>query len=109
MQGPHPALRRCAHVGDLVGVRGFEPPTPCSRSRCATRLRYTPTVPRGIAPPPPQCKRHKAQRAGPYSAGSGASRIMVDTRGATGVPNRDRVRNTGVVSDTPSRASRSTM
>ena len=27
----------------LVGLRGFEPPTPCSRSRCATRLRYTPT------------------------------------------------------------------
>jgi cyclohexane-1-carbonyl-CoA dehydrogenase len=26
----------------MVGVRGFEPPTPCSRSRCATRLRYTP-------------------------------------------------------------------
>jgi hypothetical protein len=28
----------------LVGVRGFEPLTPCSRSRCATRLRYTPMV-----------------------------------------------------------------
>jgi hypothetical protein len=27
----------------LVGARGFEPPTPCSQSRCATRLRYTPT------------------------------------------------------------------
>src|SRR3569833_3264250 len=26
----------------MVGVRGFEPPTPCSRSRCATRLRYSP-------------------------------------------------------------------
>ncbi len=26
----------------LVGVEGFEPPTPCSQSRCATRLRYTP-------------------------------------------------------------------
>ena len=25
-----------------VGVEGFEPPTPCSQSRCATRLRYTP-------------------------------------------------------------------
>jgi hypothetical protein len=29
---------------ELVGARGFEPPTPCSRSRCATRLRYAPTV-----------------------------------------------------------------
>ncbi len=28
----------------MVGARGFEPPTPCSRSRCATRLRYAPTM-----------------------------------------------------------------
>src|ERR1700730_9631554 len=27
----------------MVGAGGFEPPTPCSQSRCATRLRYTPT------------------------------------------------------------------
>ena len=26
----------------IVGARGFEPPTPCSRSRCATGLRYAP-------------------------------------------------------------------
>jgi hypothetical protein len=26
----------------MVGVRGFEPPTPCSQSRCAAKLRYTP-------------------------------------------------------------------
>src|SRR5882724_2349353 len=30
----------------MVGVRGFEPPTPCSQSRCATRLRYTPKTSR---------------------------------------------------------------
>jgi hypothetical protein len=29
----------------VVGVQGFEPWTPCSQSRCATRLRYTPTEP----------------------------------------------------------------
>src|SRR2546427_1211830 len=28
----------------LVGASGFEPPTPCSRSKCATRLRYAPTI-----------------------------------------------------------------
>ncbi len=28
----------------LVGVRGFEPPTPASRRQCSTRLSYTPTV-----------------------------------------------------------------
>ncbi len=28
----------------LVGVEGFEPPTSCSQSRRATRLRYTPAA-----------------------------------------------------------------
>src|SRR4028118_1536047 len=28
-----------------VGARGFEPPTPCSQSRCATRLRHAPRRP----------------------------------------------------------------
>ena len=35
----------------MVGVEGFEPPTSCSQSRRATRLRYTPnteaSAPRG--------------------------------------------------------------
>ena len=26
----------------LVGMRGFEPPTPSSRTKCATGLRYIP-------------------------------------------------------------------
>jgi hypothetical protein len=29
---------------ELVGARGFEPRTPCAQGRCATRLRYAPTV-----------------------------------------------------------------
>lgn len=29
---------------EMVGVAGFEPATPCSRSRCATGLRYTPAA-----------------------------------------------------------------
>ena len=28
----------------LVGARGFEPPTPCAQGRCATGLRYAPTL-----------------------------------------------------------------
>ena len=38
-----------------VGVRGFEPPASCSRSRRATRLRYTPKFGRTVrrSPPPP--------------------------------------------------------
>jgi hypothetical protein len=30
--------------GEMVGAIGFEPTTPCSRSRCATRLRYAPNL-----------------------------------------------------------------
>src|SRR5947199_572789 len=29
---------------ELVGERGFEPPTPWSRTRCSTRLSHSPTV-----------------------------------------------------------------
>ena len=29
----------------LVGERGFEPPTPWSRTRCSTRLSHSPTLP----------------------------------------------------------------
>jgi hypothetical protein len=28
----------------MVGARGFEPRTPCAQGRCATRLRYAPTL-----------------------------------------------------------------
>lgn len=31
------------HRGKMVGARGFEPPTPWTPSKCATRLRYAPT------------------------------------------------------------------
>src|SRR5271157_3146184 len=37
----------------MVGVRGFEPPAPSSRTRCATRLRYTPTFVRPKRPERP--------------------------------------------------------
>ena len=30
---------------EMVGAEGFEPPTLCSQSRCATRLRYAPNLP----------------------------------------------------------------
>ena len=30
--------------GLVVGVRGFEPPTPTSRMKCSTKLSYTPMV-----------------------------------------------------------------
>ena len=37
-------MRECAKLlNQMVGAEGFEPPTLCSQSRCATRLRYAPT------------------------------------------------------------------
>ena len=38
-------LERAAgnHLKEVVGVRGFEPPTPASRTQYSTRLSYTPT------------------------------------------------------------------
>ncbi len=33
------------HKVNLVGAEGFEPPTLCSQSRCATRLRHAPCLP----------------------------------------------------------------
>src|SRR5450759_3792607 len=35
---------------EMVGARGIEPPTPCTPCRCATRLRYAPTLSHGIIP-----------------------------------------------------------
>src|SRR5512134_52337 len=41
-QGPAPGPAD-SPGGELVGAKGFEPSTPCTPCRCATRLRYAPT------------------------------------------------------------------
>jgi hypothetical protein len=48
----------------MVGAEGFEPPTLCSQSRCATRLRYAPTLPRTAALIILPCSALAPQRAG---------------------------------------------
>ncbi len=57
-----------ARPGKLVGVRGFEPPTPASRRRCSTRLSYTPTQARAyrraFRGPQAMAARRFAARAG---------------------------------------------
>ena len=45
----------------LVGVRGFEPPTPASRTQYSTRLSYTPLRKAGFRPCP---KKLKLSRCG---------------------------------------------
>ena len=39
----------------LVGKTGFEPATPCSQSRCATKLRHFPDVDSGYRPIRAEC------------------------------------------------------
>src|SRR5215469_7798692 len=43
-------------ANQMVGVAGFEPATPTSRTWCATRLRYTPTDGRSYNPGTPKRK-----------------------------------------------------
>ncbi len=50
------SLPDAGHNREMVGARGFEPPPPCSRSRCATRLRYAPTVGGGLNDDASVCK-----------------------------------------------------
>src|SRR2546422_4068767 len=53
----------------LVGASGFEPPTLCSQSRCATRLRYAPPGATGAALSPIFCFRRKGQAQCPRGLG----------------------------------------
>jgi hypothetical protein len=41
---PYAVRAQRAVCGLLVGAIGFEPTTPCAQGRCATRLRYAPTL-----------------------------------------------------------------
>src|SRR5262249_7364453 len=43
---PAVLLRKCQEltINELIGATGFEPATPCAQGRCATRLRYAPTL-----------------------------------------------------------------
>src|SRR5512141_883821 len=40
---PLHAARSCRASDKKIGARGFEPPTPWSRTRCSTRLSHAPT------------------------------------------------------------------
>ena len=41
---PHGRRQHIDAYGELVGAIGFEPTTPCPPGRCATKLRYAPTI-----------------------------------------------------------------
>jgi hypothetical protein len=60
----------------MVGAIGFEPTTPCSRSRCATRLRYAPNL--WLA------STHRAEQQN--------ASVCVNSRGRLTYPNRTSVR-----------------
>ncbi len=57
---------------DMVGERGFEPPTPWSRTRCSTRLSHSPTEVSAII------LLHAAGHVPPEQATSRSSRLDLD-------------------------------
>src|SRR6516165_3508880 len=61
----------------MVGVAGFEPATPSSRTRCATRLRYTPPEGRSYNP----CPRTAASYRPPMTA-QAATQVIEAGEGA---------------------------
>jgi hypothetical protein len=72
----------------LVGERGFEPPTPWSRTRCSTRLSHSPTNSQVCA------KRKETQaRAGfrrfNYNILHDASYGLITRRGVRNIRHRD--------------------
>src|SRR6185312_6248375 len=63
----------------LVGVAGFEPATPSSRTRCATRLRYTPPEGRPYNP----CRRKAASSGSAMTAQPATQVVTVDAGAIT--------------------------
>src|ERR1700678_1565066 len=59
---PKGAARTRLLTDSMVGAEGFEPPTLCSQSRCATRLRHAPlSTFRGAPPCPPHGGAHHTE------------------------------------------------
>ena len=70
----------------MVGAEGFEPPTLCSQSRCATRLRYAPPSHRKPAGALGR-RRPAAPAAEGYGTGNGRVRaVLSQTDFVTGPP-----------------------
>jgi hypothetical protein len=62
---------------EMVGARGIEPPTPCTPCRCATRLRYAPTLIHSLyrlQPPGPRSWRISSMTCRSWSGESAAPR-----------------------------------
>src|ERR687897_3935459 len=63
-------------ISFAVGARGFEPPTPCSQSRCATRLRH--------APRRPGMSITKGDRSSNYGSGGDGLYLLVEETASQG-------------------------
>ena len=60
-RGRNPPRRGNDREGGMVGVRGFEPPTPASRTQYSTKLSYTPTLLATLRKALVQRSRHTAK------------------------------------------------
>src|SRR5688572_10106125 len=97
----------------MVGAKGFEPSTPCTPCRCATRLRYAPTEPEIIPALVGNCPHavHRtqgrtglAQAAEPLAVDlldrfaavdAGKRRVHLDSEGRIAARQRDGIRLEG--------------
>ena len=59
----------------LVGATGFEPATPCAQGRCATRLRYAPTLTASLILNHFQERDHQGDLKGCTIAGATVSKL----------------------------------
>src|SRR5579862_5210789 len=89
--GPHRVRSASALFvwGFLVGVAGFEPATPSSRTRCSTRLSHTPTDaaaytfgPAALQAPPPATGRVLFMQTGAAMTGPQVTRVSKADRAA---------------------------
>ena len=68
----------------LVGVRGFEPPAPASRTQCSTRLSYTPAKARAYSFPGRLPQGSYSRSAGTAGARGKAAQPLQQWRHAVG-------------------------
>src|SRR4029453_12699217 len=78
--------RRRDRSEEMVGARGFEPPTPWSRTRCSTRLSHAPTSSlcgsmlhfRPAVPGVPPQQGHEAALLAPFAPPTAVRQAMPD-------------------------------
>ena len=78
--------KEVARKKELVGTRGFEPPTPCTPCKCATRLRHVPTGSMRARIIPQLAGRSSLKKGGQGGALARPPRTRVSAAGSSEFP-----------------------